>query len=64
MTTQKEKFTIDVKNEGITIKGEKGQHLFFTPVEALMLLDILKAEEATLRNLADEASPVPFKITV
>ena len=64
MLTQVEKFTIEVKDEGIIIKGGEGQHLFFTPVEALMLLDILKAEEVRLKNLADKASPLPFKIKI
>jgi hypothetical protein len=59
MLTQVEKFTIEVKDEGMIIKGGEGQHLFFTPVEALMLLDILKAEEVRLKNLADKASPLP-----
>jgi hypothetical protein len=59
-----EKFTIEVKDKGITIRGGKGQHLFFTPVEALMLLDILKAEEVRLKNLAEKTSPLPFKITL
>jgi hypothetical protein len=64
MLTHVEKFTIEIKDEGIIIKGGEGQHLFFTPVEALMLLDILKAEEVRLKNLADKASPLPFKIKI
>ena len=64
MLTHVEKFTIEVKDEGIIIKGGEGQQLFFTPVEALMLLDILKAEEVRLKNLADKASPLPFKIKI
>ncbi|HJX30426.1 MAG TPA: hypothetical protein VJ624_01045 [Thermodesulfobacteriota bacterium] len=64
MTTHVEKFTIEVKDEGMIVKGGEGQHLFFTPIEALMLLDILKAEEVRLKNLADKASPLPFKIKI
>ncbi len=64
MTTQIEKFTIEVKDDGLIIKSGEGQRLFFTPIEALMLLDILKAEEVRLKTLAEEKSPVPFKITV
>jgi hypothetical protein len=64
MTTQVEKFTIEIKDEGMTIRGGERQHLFFTPIEALMLLDILKAEEVRLKNLAEKTSPLPFKITL
>jgi len=64
MTTRLQKFTIEFKDEGMTIRGSEGQHLFFTPIEALMLLDILKAEEVKLKNLAEEISPIPFKITI
>jgi len=46
------------------IHSGEGQSLFFTPIEALMLLEILKAEEVKLKNLADKALPLPFKIKV
>ncbi|WAC07050.1 MAG: hypothetical protein OS130_12540 [Thermodesulfobacteriota bacterium] len=60
MTTQlEEKFTIEFKEEGMIIKIGEGQHLFFSPIEALMLLDILKAEEAKLKTLAAKKSPLP-----
>jgi hypothetical protein len=64
MTTHVEKFTIEVKDSGVRIHSGEGQFLFFTPIEALMLLDILKAEEAKLKNLADKTSPLPFKIKI
>ena len=64
MKEKKVKFTIKVKETGVKIHGEEGQTLFFAPIEALILLDILKAEEAKLKNLADKASPLPFKITL
>ena len=44
------------------IHSGEGQSLFFTPIEALMLLDILKAEEVKLKKLVEERSAVPFKI--
>ena len=64
MSKQVEKFTIEVKDSGVMIDSGEGQSLFFTPIEALMLLDILKAEEVRLKNLADKASPLPFKIRI
>jgi len=63
MTTHGEKFTIEVNDEGMIIKDGEGQHLFFTPIEALMLLDILKTEEMRLKNLAEKTSPLPIKMT-
>ncbi len=62
MSTQVEKFTIEVKDTGVIIHSGEGQSLFFTPIEALMLLDILKAEEVKLKTLAEEKSPLPIKI--
>jgi hypothetical protein len=47
---------------GVDILGPDGQVLHFTAVEALMLLDILKNEEAELKRMAEEASPIPSKI--
>jgi len=62
MKEKMEKFTIEVKDSGVMIHGGEGQSLFFTPIEALMLLDILKAEEVRLKTLAEEKSPLPIKI--
>ena len=45
-----EKFDISVTEEGLLIRGEEGMSVHFSAVEALMLLDILKAEETTLRG--------------
>jgi hypothetical protein len=58
----KEKFTIEVTDNGweIFCSGERALH--FTAGEALMLLDILQTEEANLKQMADEASPAPIKI--
>lgn len=59
-----EKFTIEVTETGVVVTGEKGVRLEFSAVEALLLLDILKSEEAALRKMADAASPMPVKIHV
>lgn len=63
----KEKFTIKITGTGLVIEsmaqGER-KSLRFSASEALMLLDILRNEEAKLQKMADKASPIPFKITV
>ena len=59
-----EKFTVEMTESGVDILGGDGQILHFTAVEALMLLDILKNEEAELKRMAEEASPIPIKIRV
>ena len=53
-----EKFTIEVIETGVVVTGENGNRLEFSAIEALMLLDILKNEEAELRKRADAASPM------
>jgi hypothetical protein len=53
-----EKFTIEITESGLVVTGEKGDRLEFSAGEALMLLDILKNEEAQLRKMADAASPL------
>lgn len=61
-----EKFTIKITDSGLVIIGadEGGEkHLHFTAGEALMLLDILKNEEASLKQTAEKNSPMPVKIT-
>jgi hypothetical protein len=58
----REKFDIEVTKDGLVIKGEDSMSMTFSAVEALMLLDILKGEEKTLRRMADEASPLPVRI--
>jgi len=60
---QEEKFKIRVTDEGLSIVDRKGIRLDFTPVEALMLLDILKNEESRLREKSEANSPLPFRIT-
>ena len=58
----REKFTIRVTDSGVVIISGEGERLHFTPPEALMLLDILKNEEAELKKMAEDASPIPIKI--
>lgn len=57
-----EKFTIEVSESGMDIISGEGTHLHFSPLEAIMLLDILRNEEENLRKMADEASPMPIQI--
>jgi hypothetical protein len=57
-----EKFTIEITQAGMDIIDREGVSLTFSPLEALMLLDILKHEEQNLRKMADEASPLPMQI--
>jgi hypothetical protein len=59
-----EKFIIRVKDHGVIITGKEGNSMEFSAGEALMLLDILKEEEAELRRIAEEGSPLPIKIKV
>ena len=58
----KERFIIQMTDEGMEISRGKGQRLRFSACDSLMLLDILKAEEENLRRIADEASPLPIRI--
>ena len=60
----KEKFTVEMTESGVDILGGDGQVLHFTAVEALMLLDILQNEEAELKRMAEEASPISIKIRI
>jgi len=57
----REKFTIQITSQGMEISSGK-RRLAFSACDALMLLDILKAEEENLRRTADEASPLPVRI--
>ena len=59
-----EKFTISVTDRGVIITGKEGNSMEFSAGEALMLLDILKNEEAELRKIAEETSPLPIKIKI
>ena len=58
----KKKFIIQMTEEGMEISSGRGRRLRFSACDALMLLDILKAEEENLRRIADEASPLPMRI--
>jgi hypothetical protein len=62
MLKEAEKFTIQVSKTGVGVRSGAGQELHFTASEALMLLDILRNEEESLRRMAAEASPLPFRI--
>jgi hypothetical protein len=57
-----QKFTIRLTDRGLVIQGRDGARLAFNPVEALMLLDILKNEESALKQMAQEASPLPMRV--
>jgi hypothetical protein len=57
-----EKFTVEITKSGMDIMNGEGVSLHFSALEALMLLDILKNEEANLRRAADESSPLPVQI--
>jgi hypothetical protein len=57
----KEKFTIEMTDRGMKIYSGEGLSLQFDAGEALMLLDILRQEESRLREMADNASPLPLR---
>lgn len=57
-----EKFTIKITDNGVVISSGEEERLQFTASEALMLLDMLKCEEQKLRQMADEARPIPVQI--
>lgn len=62
MLETREKFTIEVTDDGLDIFRGGKKALHFTASEVLMLLDILQNEEANLKRMADEASPAPIRI--
>jgi hypothetical protein len=62
MVEFREKYTIRVTDRGLVITGKEDKSLEFSAVEALMLLDVLKGEEAELRKIAEEASPISLRI--
>lgn len=62
MEGMNEKFTIAVEETGLVILGRDGSRMQFNPVEALMLLDILKDEEERLKKMARDASPISMEI--
>jgi len=64
MEATREKFTIEISDNGMVIRSGQEKSLYFSAGEALMLLDILKNEESNLRKMADEASPIPIRIQV
>ncbi|MCP4681972.1 MAG: hypothetical protein GY864_06550 [Desulfobacterales bacterium] len=62
MDGMKEKFTIKMTDKGVAFLDKDGNRLDFTASEALMLLDILRSEETKLKEMAEQAAPVPIKI--
>lgn len=62
MKKPKERYRITVSNRGLEIHPGRGNSLRFTAAEALMLLDILKNEEETLRRMAEQVSPIPVRM--
>jgi hypothetical protein len=63
MERAREKFTISVTERGVVIRAGSGSNVEFSAGEALMLLDILRDEEARLQSMAEAASPLPIKFT-
>ena len=59
-----ERFTIRITDSGMAILSGEGKSLHFTAGEALMLFDILRNEEPKLRQMAEEARPIPIQIDV
>jgi hypothetical protein len=59
-----ERYSITVGDAGLEIRNSEGKGLSLTAADALMLLDILKNEEENLKILADQATPLPFRIRV
>ena len=59
-----EKFTIRITDSGMSILSAEEKSLHFTAGEALMLLDILRNEEPKLKQMAEEARPIPIQIHV
>ncbi len=61
----REKLTVTIADAGVTLKGAAPSGaeavLSLSPMEALMLLDILNAEAGRLRDLADAAAPLPVR---
>jgi len=64
MKRSTERYRITVGDRGLEIHSREGNSISFTAAEALMLLDILKNEEEKLKLLAEQASPLPFRIRV
>lgn len=64
MQGAKEHFTIEVNEKGVRIQEYGGGEVVFSPSEALMLLDILREEENSLREAAEAACPLPIRVDV
>jgi hypothetical protein len=60
----KQKYTIRVTETGFVIQKGDEIRLDFTPVEALMLLDILKNEESAIKRMAEKATPFPSRMRI
>jgi len=57
----RDKFTIAFTDHGMIVSSSAGVRVEFTASEALMLLEILRAEEAELTRKAEAASPLPIR---
>jgi hypothetical protein len=64
MKGMREKFTVRITDSGVVIRSGEGKSLHFTAGEALMLLDILRNEEPKLKQMAEEARPMPIQVNV
>ncbi len=58
-----EKLTIEITEGGEVVLGGGNNLLKLTAGEAIMLLDILRHEEGNLKKMAEEASPIPIKLS-
>lgn len=56
-----EKYSIKITEKGVVIIGRNGARIDFSASEALMVLEILQAEEEELRKIADASSPLPIR---
>ena len=63
MESAKEKFAIEILDTGTVILRGQNNLLKLSAGEAIMLLDILKNEEAKLKKIAEEASPISIKLS-
>ena len=52
---------MEIEENRVSIISGEGVRLDFTAGEALMLLDVLKNEEARLNEMSDKASPIPVR---
>ena len=58
-----EKLAIQIMENGEVILRGQNSLLKLTAGEAIMLLDILRNEEANLKKMAEKASPISIKLS-